>query len=113
MTTTTLPAPCWHLEYPNGAYVDTGDSIPHFRSDIAARVEARRHNLHGVRPKPVRLDASCVTAASVCGRLVSDGEHYDCAEDALQSARDGGWTVLPDGRLLCDSKSCACREVAP
>jgi hypothetical protein len=98
---------CFELRYANGEPVDTGDCIPHFLTEAAARQAASSYALAelGV-PYPHQLDAACVRGAGCAVCEIGLGEdnyvvHFESGAQASEYARQSGWFIRADGAAVC------------
>jgi hypothetical protein len=119
MSTAREAKHCWELVYGNGAEVDTGDCVPHYRSEDEAAKEAGVYTLPSLGvPLPRQLDHPCVEVAS-CGccdeQFGEDAvEHFDSQAEADQAVKDAGWVQAEDGALTCNVclDDCDCQDEA-
>ncbi len=121
--TTTIPTGikplsdiCWHLVYPGGALVDTGDCIPHFDTEREAAAEASQYAAESLgRPAPQQLSSPCWIAQAVCGyRFDEEGEcalvHFESDADALKIALDSEMRIGACGDLHCSADCDECKQ---
>lgn len=92
--------PCYELRYPNGEPVDTGDCIPHFRTEKQASAAAAHYRIKQDgfgTPAPHQLDTPCVPGlvCTGCGEADDEVNHFASMTDAEEHLRAAGWTVMP------------------
>jgi hypothetical protein len=100
----SFPHTCRMLVYANGVVVDTGDVIPHFKTEEKAAEEAAWYTApEWGTPTPVQPDGPCFEALARCGHVLDEDDlasHHPSAEEALSAAKDADWLVR-EGVLWC------------
>lgn len=107
MTIKILPAPCWHIVFPDGTDTDIhGSPVAHY--DTEAEVRADIADRERPELNVGRYEAPCVTVqCSDCGTFVEDWDtgwriHFPDEKTWLEFLDPGEFVMGDDGKVRCE-----------
>jgi hypothetical protein len=93
---------------PNLAAIERGNAaLDDIETAVRAWVAAHPEQTPERLPEGFRRDTVIAVKCAVCAYEYDEDEsytvHFDSVKQATDSVRDAGWTVLSDGRVICQS----------